>query len=60
MASPYLYILAKGQVKVSVRMRKPYDDALETQQKKELLQNEKFKLKDAIHGIIRYTNKSLE
>ena len=60
MANPYLYILAKGQVKVSVRMRKPYDDALETQQKKELLQNEKYKLKDAIHGIIRYTNKSLE
>ena len=26
----YLYIVAKGQVKVSIRMRKPYVDASET------------------------------
>ena len=41
-------------------MRIPCEEATETYQKKELLQHEKYKLKDAIHGIVRYTNTTLD
>ena len=45
---------------MTIKVRKPYDGEAESNQKKAILQNEKYKLKDTIHGIVRHTNLSLE
>ena len=59
-ANPLLYLIAEGQLKLTIKMRKPFNKDTESQQKKRILQNEKYKLKDNIHGIVRHTNLSLE
>ena len=37
MPNPYLYIIAKGQFKVTIKIRKPYDGEAESNQKKAIL-----------------------
>ena len=53
----FLYIVAKGSVSVSISIKKPYAD---TDQSKTLLRQEKYNLKDRIHGIVRWTDETLE
>ena len=53
----FLYIVAKGSVKMSIGIKKPYADI---DQSKTLLRQEKYNLKDRIHGIVRWTDETLE
>jgi len=56
-SNPFLYLVKKGSVLLQVQMKKPFS---EVDADVNLLQQEKYKIKDTIHGIQRQTNESLE
>ena len=56
-ASPTLILVKKGSIRLSIKIKKPYSNKT---READVLKEEKFKLKDAIHGIERNTADTLE